>query len=130
MKKLTSLITIISIMAGSSGNTYFKSYEDIYPETAIITETNQEADIVTVQTFNGNLFQFYGIEDYQAGDIVSMIMDSNKTEAVNDDIILSVKYSGYIPETTPEEVPEIETTPEADLFMEYLEAIENGSYTE
>lgn len=120
MKKLTSLITIISIMAGSAGNTYFKSYEDIYPETAIVQEANTETDIVTVETFNGNLFQFYGVEDYQAGDIVSMIMDSNKTEAVNDDIILSVKYSGYIPETTPE----------ADLFMEYLEAIENGSYNE
>lgn len=124
MKKLTSIITIISIMAGSSGEIYFKSFEDIYPETAIITETNQEADLVTVQTLNGNLFQFEGIEDYQTGDIVSMIMDSNKTEVVTDDIILSVKYSGYI----PEEVPEAENA-DPD-FMEYLEAIENGSYNE
>lgn len=130
MKKLTSIITIISIMAGSTGNTYFQSFEDIYPETAIVQEANTETDIVTVETLNGNLFQFYGVEDYQAGDVVSMIMDSNKTETVSDDIILSVKYSGYIPETTPEEVPEIETTPEADLFAEYIEAIGSGNYIE
>lgn len=130
MKKLTSIITIISIMAGSSGNTFFKAYEDVYPETAIVTETDLETDLVTVETLNGNLFQFEGIEDYQTGDIVSMIMDSNKTPEVTDDIILSVKYSGYIPETTPAEVPEVETTPEADLFAEYINAIENGSYNE
>ena len=126
MKKLTSIITIISIMAGSSGNTFFKAYEDIYPETAIVTETNQETDIVTVETMNGNRFEFYGVEDYTTGDIVSMIMNSNKTEAVTDDIILSVKYSGYIQQI--QEVPEAENA-DPD-FMEYLEAIENGSYNE
>lgn len=128
MKKLTSLITIVSIMFGSSGNVYFNTIEDIYPETAIIMKTDLEADLVTVQTLNGNCFQFYGVEDYQAGDIVSMVMDSGSTPEVEDDIILSVKYSGYIQQI--QEAPEIETTPEADPFSEYLEAIENGNYTE
>lgn len=123
MKKLTSLITIISIMYGSSGNIYFQSFENIYPETAIIQEANIDTDIVTVETLSGNRFEFYGVEDYQAGDVISMIMDSNKTEAVTDDIILSVKYSGYI--------QQVQEAPEADPdFMEYLEAIENGSYNE
>lgn len=122
MKKLTSLITLISIMAGSSGNIYYNAIEDIYPETAIIQEVNYNTDVVTVQTLNGNTFQFEGIEDYQAGDIVSMIMDSKKTPEVTDDIILSVKYSGYI--------QQIQEAPADPDFMEYLEAIENGSYNE
>ena len=122
MKKLTSLITIVSIMFGSSGNVYFNTIEDIYPETAIITETDLETDLVTVETLNGNIFEFYGVEDYTTGDIVSMIMDSNKTETVTDDIILSVKYSGYFQQ---------EGSPEADPdFVEYINAIENGSYNE
>lgn len=129
MKKLTSLITIVSIMFGSSGNVYFNTIEDIYPETAIVMETDFEADLVTVQTLNGNIFEFYGVEDYTTGDVVSMIMDSGSTPEVKDDIILSVKYSGYIQQM--QEAQEAETTPEADLdFMEYIEAIENGSYTE
>lgn len=122
MKKLTSIITIITIMMNSNGNTYFKSFENIYPETAIIQEVNTDTDLVMVQTLSGNIFEFYGVEDYSTGDIVSMIIDSGSTPEVTDDKILSVKYSGYI--------QQMQEAPEADLFMEYLEAIENGSYTE
>lgn len=68
----------------------------IYPETAIVTELDYATDTVTVECFNGNLFSFYGTEDWAEGDICSMLMNDNGTPIVYDDEILSVKYSGYI----------------------------------
>lgn len=68
----------------------------LYPETAIVTDVNETEDCVIVECSNGNLFQFYGIEDWAEGDICSMLMSDNGTTEVTDDQILSVKYSGYV----------------------------------
>lgn len=84
MKKKAIILTLI-ISAISSGL--------IYPETAIVKKLNRKTDIVTVETATGNLFEFYGCEDWHKGDLCSMIMWSNGTKKVKDDKILDVKYS-------------------------------------
>nr|DAZ61513.1 MAG TPA: hypothetical protein [Caudoviricetes sp.] len=66
----------------------------IYPLTAKVTKVNKKKNVVTVQDYSGNKWKFRGCEDYEDGDIVSMLMDSNGTEKVTDDIILQVRYSG------------------------------------
>ena len=67
----------------------------LYAQTAIVTDLDYENDIVTVENANGFAYQFYGCEDYDEGDFVSMICYSNGTEVVTDDVILSVRYSGF-----------------------------------
>lgn len=89
MKKLLILILAIAIIACtcSCGKS-----STLYPETAKVVEICN--DEVVVETCTGNLFAFYGAEDWFVGDIVSMIMDSCGTVEVNDDMIITVKYSG------------------------------------
>lgn len=89
MKKLLILILAIVIIACtcSCGKS-----STLYPETAKVVSIS--GDAVTVETSTGNLFEFYGSEDWFIGDCVSMIMDSCGTENITDDIIITVKYSG------------------------------------
>ncbi len=68
----------------------------LYPTTATVTDLDRETDTVTVETATGILYAFCGCEDYAEGDLVSMIMYSNGTDDdVTDDVILSVRYSGF-----------------------------------
>ena len=65
-----------------------------YPLTTEIVELDRENDVVTCEDFNGYLWQFEGCEDWQEGDICSMIMNDNGTAEIFDDKIVSVRYSG------------------------------------
>ena len=65
-----------------------------YPLTAKVTKVNKKKNVVTVQDYSGNKWKFRGCEDYENGDVVSMLMDSNGTKNIKDDIILQVRYSG------------------------------------
>lgn len=65
-----------------------------YPLTAKVIRANKKQNVVTVQDYSGNKWKFRGCEDYEDEDVVSMLMDSNGTEKITDDIILQVRYSG------------------------------------
>lgn len=66
-----------------------------YPQTAVIVDFDRKHDAVTVRTSVGWLYQFYGIEDYEIGDMVSLIMDNMDTEnTIFDDVIIDVQYVG------------------------------------
>ena len=67
---------------------------ETYPQTFIVTDTTD--DILTLETFTGHTFQAYGVEDYMVGDMVAAIMDDNGTDNITDDIILQLRYSGYV----------------------------------
>lgn len=88
MKKLLIIILAIAIIA----YTCSCGKSTLYPETGKVVEICN--DVVTVETSTGNLFAFYGAEDWFVGDIVSMIMDSCGTTEITDDMIIAVKYSG------------------------------------
>lgn len=88
MKKLLIIILAITIVlcTCSCGKS------TLYPETARVVEICN--DEVVVETYTGNLFAFYGAEDWFVDDTVSMIMDSCGTDVVTDDVIITAKYSG------------------------------------
>lgn len=88
MKKLLIIILAIAIIACTCSC----GKSTLYPETGKVVEICN--DVVTVETSTGNLFAFYGAEDWFVGDIVSMIMDSCGTTEITDDMIIAVKYSG------------------------------------
>ena len=67
----------------------------IYPVTMQVVDIDTREDLVTIQTATGFLYEFSGSEDYNCGDLVSVIMFSNGTQDITDDTILCVRYSGY-----------------------------------
>ena len=89
MKTLIALlITLINI------NNY-------YPECGIVTDVTQTGaepweTTITFKTMNGNLFAFDGGEDLEVGDVLAVIMNSNGTPNVVDDIVIDVRYCSPI----------------------------------
>lgn len=88
MKKLLIIILAIAIIA----YTCSCGKSTLYPETGKVVEICN--DTVSVETYTGNVFEFYGAEDWMIGDCISLIMDGCGTAEVNDDVIITVKYSG------------------------------------
>lgn len=80
MKKL--LATIAAIIAAGL----------IYPTTMIVTDVS--GDLVTMETATGFVYQMHA-DDYEKGDLVSLVMFSNGTTDITDDIILTARYSGF-----------------------------------
>lgn len=109
VKKLLTYATIllVFIVAGIIGNIelhaepeYVKEYEEenLYATTGIITTV--ATDFIVFTDFNGNEIPVEGIlgipEDWDCGDICSVIMDSKGTELIDDDVPVSIKYSGWV----------------------------------
>lgn len=90
IKKLKSKVFVLWLLGVMVKNNL------IYPQTTIVTNVDYINDIVTIETFSGNIYQFYGCDDYIINDIVSCIMFTNYTENVTDDIIIMKQYDGYI----------------------------------
>ena len=68
-----------------------------YAETMAIIEVNTEDEIISCMSFNGNVWEFEDTcGDWEIGDVCSVLMCDNGTEIVTDDIIMSVKYSGWV----------------------------------
>lgn len=58
-----------------------------YPAAGYVT--SQKNDLVSVELASGELFQFFADPgDYEKGDLCAMIIDSNGTTEVYDDIII------------------------------------------
>lgn len=68
---------------------------NLYSLTGIVREVNYDTDIVSVEDYNGNIWQFYGCEDWMPNDCCSMIMDSKGTSNVEDDKIVSIRYCAW-----------------------------------
>ena len=66
-----------------------------YAATGRVMAISTGTDTVIVEDYNGNLWAFYGVEDWQEGDCVSLVMSDAGTEEIYDDEILSVRYSGW-----------------------------------
>ena len=74
----------------------FVRIDSIYPRTAVVTEINRDTNTITVTDNVGYMWQFTETDDWENGDIVSMIMHDNGTDVITDDSIVSVRYHGSI----------------------------------
>lgn len=90
------VIGIVIMIGTACEATQNEPTETLYPMTTIVVDLDHENDVVTCKDFNGYLWQFEGCEDWQEGDICSMIMNDNGTPKIFDDEIVSVKYDGYL----------------------------------
>lgn len=93
MKKLVAVITILVSLSlvFSVG-----AASEFYPRCAVVTEINESDDLVTCKDFAGVIWQFYGIEDFDIGDLVGMILwDCGTPDSIFDDEIIDAVYGGY-----------------------------------
>ena len=73
------------------------AHAEVYPNAGNITKIDEELDLIYVTTlFDGNELIFEGIEDFSVGDVVAMIMDDVGTEWIVDDVIVTVRYLGWV----------------------------------
>lgn len=97
MKEFLKVFVTMSILAIATlliVGTACAVFSEDYPMTAIVVDVSRANDKVTIKDYNGNLWQYTGVEDYEVGDVVSCIMNSKGTEYIKDDVIIKVKYSG------------------------------------
>lgn len=73
----------------------------IYSNAGVVTDINLETDTVTATDFNGHEWQFTDVSDWEIGDGISMVMYSNGTKGIEDDIILRTRYHRLEIEETP-----------------------------
>lgn len=90
------MINAIAVMALINSMNVNPEYAHFYAKSAVVTEVNYSADVVTCEDFNGFLWQFEGCEDWLEGDIASMVMFDNGTTSIYDDVILSALYTGWV----------------------------------
>ena len=69
---------------------------NLYPQTFKVISVDYYENLVTVEDFNGNVWQFWGAEDWVENDICSAIMSDNGTDSIYDDSFVMVRYSGWI----------------------------------
>ena len=95
MKKIETIFFTFVITIVIIGIINLKFFEGLYGLTTVVFNVSYSTDVVTVEDFNGNLWQFDGAEDWVEGDICTLIMNSKGTAEIKDDTIISVHYSGY-----------------------------------
>lgn len=61
-----------------------------YPRIMTVTNIETETEIIVCDDAEGNLWTFYGMENYKIGTNVFVIMDSKGTEEIFDDSIIEV----------------------------------------
>lgn len=110
MKKILVLILIVCVFFSLAFFLTFNFFDclenqkptliirkNVYPASMIVTEIDYENDLVTITDFCGQMYSFYGCDDWAINDICAVIMDNYGTpDNIQDDIILQVKYCGWI----------------------------------
>ena len=91
MKKFFVIWCVVLVVAILMGVT---ACAEIYPTTFVVI--NISNNIVSMEDYNGNVWEWEGVEDWMCGDIVSAIMDDNNTAIIYDDTIITIRYSGTI----------------------------------
>ena len=70
--------------------------DDTYVRRAQVMSIDDEKDVVACVDTVGNVWEFYGVEDWQEGDIVTLTMNNKGTENIYDDEIIAARYSGNV----------------------------------
>jgi len=92
-----AIALILSVITGAIATSIPKP-KNLYPETAIVVNTNESQNLLTLMTATGHVFTYETpIEDWLPGDICSMIMNSRGTKDVRDDEIRKIRYSPALP---------------------------------
>lgn len=105
MKRIIIITVTVLFIAAGVGAWFADMYREAmlnntttcerYALTTCVVEVDRDNDIVTCEDSNGNLWEFYGCEDWQEGDCASLLMNDQGTPSVYDDAIEGARYSAW-----------------------------------
>lgn len=89
---------VVALVAAVILFTAVPSFADFttYPNGGMVIDLIYEDDIVVFEDGAGLTWSFFGIEDYEVGDLVACIFWDADTPNIFDDEILDVRYIGYV----------------------------------
>ena len=82
-------------LTASSPKTSQAPKHEYYALATVVVELAPKDDLVIVEDSNGNLWAFYGVEDWQVGDNANLLMDTQDTESVYDDAVVGATYAQW-----------------------------------
>ena len=93
---LVHILVLIAIVLCSCGEkpATEKNNSEMYSLNTVVNEINEKNDTVVCIDCNGNLWEFYGVEDWQESDFATMTMNTCGTATIYDDKIVAVRYNG------------------------------------
>ena len=100
MKKILAVVVLVMLMVSGMANA------EMYPQVMLIVEADREEDIIILEDFNGNQWVWEGVEDWMVGDVVAVLMDDNNTKDITDDVMMELKYCGWLEGWTDKECVE------------------------
>lgn len=68
--------------------------ETLYPLAVRVSTIDREADVVKCIDGAGNVWEFFGCEDWQEGDFAALLMNDKGTPSIYDDEIITARYAG------------------------------------
>ena len=66
-----------------------------YSTIMVCTKTDRDTDVLTLETSTGFIYEAYGCEDIEEGDLCAVTLFNNGTEIITDDRIIDLQYGGY-----------------------------------
>jgi len=95
MKKLIIILIVVIVLALCLFACQRMVVEHLYPATMLVLEIDRSSDTVLMATESGHAYAFYGVEDYEVDDILSVLMFDSFSPYVQDDRVITVQYSGF-----------------------------------
>ena len=89
MKKIIAIIAVALVLFTATASAA------VYPRTFKVYDLDYTNDVVTLISFNGDLYTFYGCEDWFINDCASAVMDDMGTPEIDDDKIVIVYYDAW-----------------------------------
>lgn len=94
-RKFISVIVVALVLFVVIVSSVAAATAEIYPRAGRIVEIDRSEDLVTFVDGTGLLWEFYGAEDYEVGDVVACVFwDADTQDIILDDEILDVQYAG------------------------------------
>ena len=81
---------VVVVSAASNEPRYAAS--NLYAEAGVVTELDYTADVVTFMDARGMYWSFYGVEDWQVGDLLCAILYDAGTFDPLDDAVIGATY--------------------------------------
>lgn len=67
-----------------------------YALATVVTAIDSTEDAIICEDCNGNVWAFYGVEDWQVGDNANLLMHDNGTKSIYDDVICDATYANWV----------------------------------
>lgn len=95
---ITGALIMGAFLVGKSAG-YSKAENDtkanLYPRTTVVTFVDTITDTVFCEDAVGELWEFYGCDDWNEGDICTLLMENTgKVDSIYDDTIIKTVYNG------------------------------------